>query len=108
MKGNSFLLSVADHDIKLNRNNLHAYNYKLIGVDLRNIKEVEEKLKESDIDFQVPTIFLSECVLVYMNTAKSSQLLHWITQKFKSVLFINYEMVSVLGGWGGAHYIVVE
>ncbi|RXG61817.1 Leucine carboxyl methyltransferase 1 [Armadillidium vulgare] len=92
-------ISHEDHDIKLNRNNLHAYNYKLIGVDLRNLKEVEEKLKESDIEFQIPTIFLAECVLVYMNITKSSQLLRWITQSFKSVLFINYEMEKTLLGF---------
>ncbi|KAB7496988.1 Leucine carboxyl methyltransferase 1 [Armadillidium nasatum] len=93
-------ISHEDHDIKLNRNNLHAYNYKLIGVDLRNLKEVEEKLKESDIEFQIPTIFLAECVLVYMNITKSSQLLRWITQSFKSVLFINYEMVNLHDRFG--------
>ena len=91
----NFFFSYVDHDIKLNQNNLHAYNYKLIGVDLRNICDVERKLKECDIDFQVPTIFLAECVLVYMTMDKSSQLLHLIADKFKSAFFINYEMVRV-------------
>lgn len=84
----------SDYDVKLNRNNLHAHTYKLTGVDLRNITEVEAKIKESDLDYSLPTLFLAECVLVYMSTSKSSQLLQWIAEKFKSAFFINYEMVK--------------
>ena len=84
-----------DHDIKLNQNNLHSYDYKLIGVDLRNLSDVESKLKEIEIDFQIPTVFIAECVLVYMSMDKSSQLVNLISNKFKSALFINYEMVRV-------------
>nr|XP_027219951.1 leucine carboxyl methyltransferase 1-like [Penaeus vannamei] len=85
----------SDYDVKLNRNNLHAHTYKLTGVDLRNITEVEAKIKESDLDYSLPTLFLAECVLVYMSTSKSSQLLQWIAEKFKSAFFINYEMVNL-------------
>ncbi|ROT80208.1 putative leucine carboxyl methyltransferase 1 isoform X1 [Penaeus vannamei] len=86
---------LCNYDVKLNRNNLHAHTYKLTGVDLRNITEVEAKIKESDLDYSLPTLFLAECVLVYMSTSKSSQLLQWIAEKFKSAFFINYEMVNL-------------
>ena len=68
----------------------------MAGVDLRNLSEVESKLKECDIENDIPTVFLAECVLVYMALNKSSQLLQTIANKFKSALFINYEMVSFL------------
>ncbi|CAL4062342.1 unnamed protein product, partial [Meganyctiphanes norvegica] len=84
-----------DYDVKLNKTNLHTHSYKLIGVDLRNLTDVEAKIKESEIDFSIPTIFLAECVLVYMSLSKSSQLLSWIAEKFKSAFFINYEMVNL-------------
>lgn len=83
----------ADFDVKLNRTNLHAFKYKLTGADLRVVSEVSAKLEESDIDYSLPTVFIAECVLVYMCTNKSSQLLSWIAKKFKSAFFINYEMV---------------
>ena len=79
--------------MKLNRNNLHGHTYKLTGVDLRNLTEVEAKFKESDLNYSLPTLFLAECVLVYMTIPKSSQLLQWISEKFRSAFFINYEMV---------------
>lgn len=63
-------------------------------MDLRNLTEVEAKVKESDLQPGLPTLFLAECVLVYMPLQKSAQLLRWIADRFKSALFINYEMVS--------------
>lgn len=95
-----YIFSLADYDVKLNRNNLHAHTYKLTGLDLRNITEVEAKVKESDLEYTLPTLFLAECVLVYMTLQKSSQLLKWIAEKFKSAFFINYEMVSNLRHMG--------
>ena len=86
----------SDYDIKLNRNSFHAHNYKLTGVDLRNMSEVESKLKECDIEYDIPTVFISECVLVYLPLNKSTQLLQSLSNKFKSALFINYEMVSFI------------
>ena len=80
--------------MQLNRNNLHAHTYKLTGVDLRNLSDVEAKIKESALDPKLPTLFLAECVLVYMDTTKSAQLLKYIAEKFKSAFFINYEMVK--------------
>ncbi|XP_045592262.1 leucine carboxyl methyltransferase 1 [Procambarus clarkii] len=88
-------VSDEDYDVKLNRNNLHGHTYKLAGVDLRNITEVEAKIKESDLEYSLPTLFLAECVLVYMSIHKSSQLVKWIAQNFKSAFFINYEMVNL-------------
>jgi [phosphatase 2A protein]-leucine-carboxy methyltransferase len=39
-------------------------------------------------------LLLSECVLVYMNPAQSSKLLHWAAETFHTAMFINYEQVS--------------
>ncbi|KAK8748734.1 hypothetical protein OTU49_015964 [Cherax quadricarinatus] len=88
-------VSDEDYDVKLNRHNLHGHTYKLAGVDLRNISEVEAKIKESDLEYSLPTLFLAECVLVYMTIHRSSQLLKWIAENFKSAFFINYEMVNL-------------
>ncbi|XP_018022887.1 leucine carboxyl methyltransferase 1 [Hyalella azteca] len=88
-------ISDDDYDIKLNRNNLHGFRYKLMSTDLRVLSEVEAKLEESEIDYSLPTAFIAECVLVYMCPTKSSQLLNWIAKKFKSAFFINYEMVNL-------------
>lgn len=89
-----------DGEIKLSATDLHAGNYHLMGVDLRNILEVENKLHQADIDMSKPTLFIAECVLVYIESCFVSRLLMWITSKFTSTLFVNYEMVNMNDTFG--------
>lgn len=39
-------------------------------------------------------MLLSECVLVYMTPAQSSNLVHWAAETFHTAMFINYEQVK--------------
>lgn len=43
---------------------MHAANYHVMGVDLRHLDEIANKLKQAEVDFSLPTLFLAECVLV--------------------------------------------
>src|SRR5690348_7019203 len=54
---------------------LHSPCYHLVGADLRCSKEVRSKLLSCDLDPAAPTLFLSECVLVYMSGEQSENLL---------------------------------
>lgn len=83
----------SDGEVRLSATDLHAGNYHIVGVDLRNLHEVEVKLNESEVKFNVPTLFLAECVLVYIDAPQVEQLLSWISQKFDTALFVNYEQV---------------
>ena len=83
----------SDGEVRLSATDLHAGNYHIVGVDLRNLHEVEVKLNESEVKFNVPTLFLAECVLVYIDAPQVEQLLSWISKKFDSALFVNYEQV---------------
>lgn len=71
-----------------------------MGVDLRNIEEVDNKLRQAEIDFTIPTIFLAECVLVYIETQNCAQLLKWLSTKFESAVFVNYEQVNMNDRFG--------
>lgn len=51
-------LFLLDGEIRFSPTDLHATNYHIVGVDLRSVDEVANKLKQSDVDFNVPTIFL--------------------------------------------------
>lgn len=42
----------------------------------------------------LPTVLLSECVLVYMTPSQSSNLLRWAAEIFHTAMFINYEQVN--------------
>lgn len=60
---------------------------------MRNINDLEYKLLQSSIDYNLPTLFISECVLVYNELVHSQRLLLWISSKFHEALFVNYEQV---------------
>lgn len=64
-----------------------------MGVDLRNVDEVANKLKQAEVDFTVPTIFLAECVLVYIESQNCTNLLKWFSSQFQTAVFVIYEQV---------------
>lgn len=90
----------ADGEVSFNRTDLHAANYHVMGVDLRHVDEVEAKLKQAEVDFSLPTIFLAECVLVYIEPNHCENLLKWLAGHFPSAVFINYEQVNMTDRFG--------
>ncbi|KAJ8310262.1 hypothetical protein KUTeg_012624, partial [Tegillarca granosa] len=89
-----------DGEIKLSLSELHASDYHLIAANLRNLQEVEKKLEDCGIDKTLPTVFIAECVLVYIDVKSTNELLKWIKDKFKTVLFLNYEQVNMNDRFG--------
>jgi hypothetical protein len=49
-----------------------SQDYHMVGADLRDVKELEAMLIANGVDFSLPTLFLSECVLVYMKPEDSA------------------------------------
>lgn len=68
--------------------------YCLHSMDIRKLP-TEAKLPPY-LDINLPTIFLSECCLVYMDQEEASTLLRWITETFKEsdVGLILYEPIG--------------
>lgn len=97
------LLDNLGEDIKCNSSELHSNCYHLISFDLRSIStstnapnEFKNKLiTQCGMDVNLPTLIISECVLVYLDNASSSSLLQWLTGTFKSIFLINYEQVNL-------------
>lgn len=89
-----------DGEIRFSSTDLHTNNYHILGVDLRNIDEVALKLKQAEINFNIPTIFVAECVLVYIESQNTSNLLKWLSSNFTSAVFVNYEQVNMNDRFG--------
>lgn len=96
----NLLYSSVDGEIRFSPTDLHASDYHIVGVDLRSVDEVANKLKQSDIDFSLPTIVLAECVLVYIETLNCNNLLKWLSTNFTSAAFISYEQVNMNDRFG--------
>lgn len=116
------LLSVLGDDIQFSPSELHSNVYHLVAADLRSpldsppsgssgdsgsspghscrISVKNKLMKECHLDPELPTIFIAECVLVYMESFHSNSLLSWITSTFKICSFINYEQVNLSDRFG--------
>ncbi|XP_051168807.1 leucine carboxyl methyltransferase 1 [Leptopilina boulardi] len=93
-------LNTEDGEIRFSSTELHAANYHLVGVDLRHTSDLANKLSQAEVNFNLPTLFLAECVLVYIETNSASSLLQWFAGKFPNSLFINYEQVNMRDKFG--------
>jgi hypothetical protein len=51
---------------------IHTEEYHLVASDLRDLKQLEKALKSAGVDFSVPILYLSECVMVYMAIDESA------------------------------------
>ncbi|XP_015609998.1 leucine carboxyl methyltransferase 1 [Cephus cinctus] len=93
-------LNTEDGEIRFSATDLHAANYHLVGIDLRHISDVANKLSQAEVNFSLPTLFITECVLVYVDTSAASTLLKWLSGKFSNSIFVNYEQVNMRDKFG--------
>lgn len=89
-----WIVPFADGEIKVSQCDLHAADYHVVNVDLRQLAEVEKQLNECNIDKNLPLVVIAECVLVYIEPNRSAALLKWLSETFNTLFFINYEQVS--------------
>lgn len=89
-----------DGEVKFSSTDLHSGNFHCLGVDLRNIPQLKEKLRQAEIKFDKPTLFIAECVLVYVENECVNRLLQWLSSSFSTGLFINYEMCNMNDTFG--------
>ena len=89
-----------DGEVRFNPTDMHAANYHVMGVDLRHIDEIENKLKQADVDFALPTLILAECVLVYIDSNHCANLLKWLSSHFTAAMIVNYEQVNLNDRFG--------
>uniref|UniRef100_A0AC34RC35 Leucine carboxyl methyltransferase 1 n=2 Tax=Panagrolaimus sp. JU765 TaxID=591449 RepID=A0AC34RC35_9BILA len=79
---------------------LHGGDYHLLGADIRQIQELEQKLDTTHLDITLPTLILAECVFVYMVPEKSAEVIKYFADKFPTCGFLNYEQVNVVDKFG--------
>ncbi|NXN95323.1 TYW4 protein, partial [Rhinopomastus cyanomelas] len=68
-------------------------DYKLLGVDLSELPELERALEEVGLDSEIPTLLIAEVVLTYMEPSRSDALVQWAAERFSRASFLLYEQV---------------
>ncbi|KAL0083940.1 S-adenosyl-L-methionine-dependent methyltransferase [Phycomyces blakesleeanus] len=83
-------------DIRLEKGGteLIGPDYCLVGGDLREWDQVAARLIHHGLDPTIPTMFLSECVFIYIAPEVSQYILEWITREIKQAMFVLYEQIK--------------
>jgi len=61
-------------------------NLSLLSANLCDINEVQLALDSANIDYSIPTLLLTECVLVYVEANKSISLFQYFSEKFNDAM----------------------
>ncbi|XP_063162164.1 tRNA wybutosine-synthesizing protein 4 isoform X2 [Candoia aspera] len=68
-------------------------DYKLLGVDLRELLLLEGALRGAGLNPATPTLIIAEVVLPYMEVERSDALIQWAAGHFPRAGFILYEQI---------------
>jgi tRNA wybutosine-synthesizing protein 4 len=75
--------------------------YALLCGDLCDFAAVKLKLQKHKLSFELPTLFLAECVFTYMANADSDRILYWAASApFPVCLFVVYEQIKPNDAFG--------
>uniref|UniRef100_A0A8C1VJD4 tRNA wybutosine-synthesizing protein 4 n=1 Tax=Cyprinus carpio TaxID=7962 RepID=A0A8C1VJD4_CYPCA len=72
---------------------IRSGHYNLIGVDVRKEQEVEVTLSAAGLQWDAPTLVLSEVVLTYMETQWSDAVIGWAAKLLPQSVFVMYEQI---------------
>jgi [phosphatase 2A protein]-leucine-carboxy methyltransferase len=92
IKTNRFLTEALSNPT-IGKDSIRSDKYLLLPGDLRDVATLGRRLFDAGVDPRVPTLFLAECVLVYMEGEKATELIKWAATHFKTSVFLNYDPV---------------
>ncbi|CAG8490604.1 19164_t:CDS:2, partial [Racocetra persica] len=73
---------------------LYASDYCLLSGDLRDfVEDLVPRLESNGFDRSLSTLFLSECVMIYMDPTNSNKIVEWIGENLNTTMFIVYEQI---------------
>lgn len=86
-----------------------SQHYYLIPADLRDTKGIEGALARAGFDPCLPTLFIAECVLVYLPPEASQRLVQWCADTcHDAVGFVLYEQIKPDDAFGKQMLINLE
>jgi len=87
-------------DIKIDKEVIESEFYNLFSADITKIDELNSILIEKGIDKNIPTLFLTECVMVYISIENGKNLLKYISDNFPTVLYSEYDPINLNDRFG--------
>ncbi|KAM6202491.1 tRNA wybutosine-synthesizing protein 4 [Rhynchocyon petersi] len=75
-------------------------DYRLLGLDLRQLQRLDEALAAAGLDAAAPTLLLAEAVLTYLEPESAAGLIAWAACRFPNALFVIYEQMKPSDAFG--------
>ena len=72
---------------------IQSPHYCLLPGDLRNVRSIEQLLSQAGLRWDLPTLVLAECVLVYMEPQDSAHLLRSLGSWLPTAACLVYEQI---------------
>lgn len=69
-------------------------DYRLLGVDMTQVKVLDDAFRQSGTNVSCPTLILSECVLTYLTPQHSDAVIQWAAETFTNSVFVDYEQTN--------------
>ncbi|XP_006883272.1 PREDICTED: leucine carboxyl methyltransferase 2 [Elephantulus edwardii] len=79
---------------------LGSLDYRILGLDLRQLQRLDEALATAGLDAAAPTLLLAEAVLTYLEPKSAADLIAWAAQRFSNALFVIYEQMKPHDAFG--------
>jgi len=89
------LQKVFQEGFKYEGGELHSKTYHLVDADLRNVSGMDEKLVAAGLDKSKPTLFICECLLVYLQPDHTESLFNYINSNYSSCMVLDYDPVNL-------------
>eukprot|EP00271_Cylindrocystis_brebissonii_P015015 TRINITY_DN36891_c0_g1_i1.p1 TRINITY_DN36891_c0_g1~~TRINITY_DN36891_c0_g1_i1.p1 ORF type:complete len:366 (-),score=61.06 TRINITY_DN36891_c0_g1_i1:460-1557(-) len=96
----SLLESTDTSKMPIEKGAVHSRRYHLLSADLRDTPSLDTKLAAAGLRADLPTLILTECVLIYMDPQKSRDLIEWAARKFPTSAFVVYEQIRPEDAFG--------
>ena len=81
----------------LGTNDLVSAGYKLLESDVRDSEIIKKKLSSVGVNPSLPTLIITECLLIYMKAEDTLGVLNWTMDLFGAegeLAYVNYEMIN--------------
>ena len=68
-----------------------------MAADARDVDIIVSKLKGTNVDGTLPTLIITECILIYMRPDDTESILKWTKEYFGEqgdLAYLNYEMIN--------------
>lgn len=104
IRNRSELASVIFRDLSVDSTDksptIETAHYILQPMDLTNKQAMEDFLATGKVDVTLPTLFLSECVLIYINPDAVNPTLQYLQSQFTNSCIIVYEQIRPFDPFG--------